>query len=71
MLQALACTFIEFHQYPNQGRYNKLRYVIQAPKPEKLNFMEEIYVGCIVDIVKYLDGALVQKISKRHFFEDI
>ena len=24
-----------------------------------------------VDIVKYLDGALVQKISKRHFFEDI
>ena len=25
----------------------------------------------IMDILKYLDGALVRKISKRHFFEDI
>ena len=24
-----------------------------------------------MDILKYLDGALVRKISKRHFFEDI
>ena len=30
-----------------------------------------LHLSLCVDIVKYLDGALVRKISKRHFFEDI
>ena len=30
-----------------------------------------LMVYLYMDILKYLDGALVRKISKRHFFEDI
>ena len=37
----------------------------------KMSVIRDVRVCLFVDIVKYLDGALVQKISKRHFFEDI
>ena len=63
-------TFID--QRTRKCEKKRVSNAITQDKEKKGKLLEPSEFGDLgVDIVKHLDGALVRKISKRHFFEDI